>query len=67
MIQIYHAFFTIGGFLAPFLVQLFKSSEPLKDCGGEESPEESTNSTGDSYWDNLDRVGNFVFFCLRIY
>ena len=32
VIAIYHAFFTIGGFLAPLLVQLFKSSTPLKDC-----------------------------------
>ncbi|CAG5108486.1 Oidioi.mRNA.OKI2018_I69.chr1.g3819.t1.cds [Oikopleura dioica] len=32
VVAIYHAFFTIGGFLAPLLVQVFKSSDPLKEC-----------------------------------
>ena len=30
VIAIYHAFFTIGGISAPLLVQVFKSSDPLK-------------------------------------
>ena len=30
VIAIYHAFFTIGGISAPLLVQIFKSSNPLK-------------------------------------
>ncbi|CAG5104639.1 Oidioi.mRNA.OKI2018_I69.chr1.g1412.t1.cds [Oikopleura dioica] len=32
VIAIYHAFFTIGGISAPLLVQVFKSSDPLKEC-----------------------------------
>lgn len=71
VIQIYHAFFTIGGFLAPFLVQLFKSSDPLKNCGEDDNVAENSTSNGDSYWDSLDLdiippyliVGGFVILC----
>lgn len=52
VIAIYHAFFTIGGFLAPLLVQLFKSSEPLKDC-------KSGNETFNGYDKNYTTGDHF--------
>jgi len=56
VIAIYHAFFTIGGFLAPLLVQLFKSSEPLKDCqsGNETFNGYDKNYTTGNHFDLID-------------
>jgi fucose permease len=64
------AFFTIGGFLAPFLIQLFKSSDALKNCGGD-TEEEDIPIASDNYWENMDLdiippyliVGGFVAIC----
>lgn len=46
VIAIYHFFFTFGGFLAPLLVGLFKSTEdPLKSCSNKNVTDETPRSS----------------------
>ncbi|CAG5094143.1 Oidioi.mRNA.OKI2018_I69.XSR.g13287.t1.cds [Oikopleura dioica] len=56
VIAIYHAFFTIGGFLAPLLVQVFKSNDPLKECvtGGDNFTDYGKNYSSGNHFDLID-------------
>ena len=57
--QIYHAFFTIGGFLAPLLVGVFKESESVKNCGGENTDDTPTNNNTGGFL-NSDLIYKYV-------